>query len=380
MDQKVKKIRVAHIVPDSGNRDRQIHYEFLCHALKRNFDLHFFILKNNLNFRKFLEFHQIPWTLLDYNPTGKLDMIQTIWRLCGLLRNKFDIVHSHYFDGNLIGLSAAKLAGIERRVYTRHHNTYYHEIGDNRTIRFNRFFNSISHKIIAPCLSVSRTLQNLENVQPNKIEVLYHPFDIRFMERTSEASTGKIRMKYNIPTDKMIIGAVSSFHHIKGTEYILDGFLKAVDSGLDIMLVMANAHGDNENSIFEKIGRHHPDRVITIKYENDILSLYQCFDIFVHTPVSSTSEAFGQVYVEAMSMKLPCIFTPAGIMEEIGRDNENCLLVSFKNSDEIADAIGKLYREQHTRKKISEQAREHVCGKFDLQTFQHNLKDLYDSM
>ena len=45
--------------------------------------------------------------------------------------------------------------------------------------------------------------------------------------------------------------------------------------------------------------------------------LYILFDLFIHIPNSRNSEAFGQVYIESMLLKIPSIFSNSGIMNEI---------------------------------------------------------------
>ena len=54
--------------------------------------------------------------------SGKKDYIKAWFKCYRLLRSTGpDIVHCHLFDANIIGLSAAKAAGIKKRIHTRHH-------------------------------------------------------------------------------------------------------------------------------------------------------------------------------------------------------------------------------------------------------------------
>ena len=50
-----------------------------------------------------------------------------------------------------------------------------------------------------------------------------------------------------------------------------------------------------------------------IPFEKDLFSLYQLFDVYVHTPINPTLEAFGQTYVEALAAGIPSVFTMSGV-------------------------------------------------------------------
>jgi glycosyltransferase involved in cell wall biosynthesis len=106
--------------------------------------------------------------------------------------------------------------------------------------------------------------------------------------------------------------------------------------------------------------------------------LYKLFDIFVHTPIDEHSEAFGQVYIEAMAAGVPLICTISGIAHNLIQDKKNALVVPYKNSDKIFEAILTLLNDKTLRENLINQAKQDVVP-FSLEKKINRLKELYFS-
>lgn len=369
--------KVVHIVSDSGHRDRQVLYEQTIRALKKECDLTFIILGGNISLTNYCEKVGVKVIFYAYAPKNIFEVFRYILKLHKVIRS-FDIVHCHYFDANLTGLLAAYLARVPQRIYTRHHNTFYHDIKDKKTVLWNKLFNRLSTQIIAPSNSVLETLNQLEHVPKNKISVIYHPFEHPKKEEQASLSVQEISMKYHIPiSDKFIVGVVSTFQTIKGVEYIIEAFATFHKKYPQTFLVLANATGPNEKKINNKL-LELKGSAVKIPYENNIETLYKTFNVVVHTPISETAEAFGQVFVESMALGIPGIFTAAGVLPEVAEDGFNCLVVPFKNSAAISERLEKLLNNKNLREQISANAKIKAAHIFNLHNFRSKLKFLYN--
>ena len=105
-------------------------------------------------------------------------------------------------------------------------------------------------------------------------------------------------------------------------------------------------------SIFDCLADLPDKSYIEIPFEDDLFSLFKLFDIFVHTPIDSIQETFGQVYVEAMLSKVPSVITLSGSALDHARHQENAWIVTYQNSDQIAEGILALLSDHDLRERM----------------------------
>jgi len=287
---------------------------------------------------------------------GKKDVLPAIINTRKILRKyKADVVHTHLFDAGIVGLIAAKLTGVKKRLYTRHYSTLHHEYHPHAVI-YDRLINFICTDIIAVSQVVKDVLIEKERVKPEKVHIVYHGFKRSEFDDITKERIAMVRSKYDVPLNVPVIGVVSRYIHWKGIQYIIAAFNALLKQYPDACLVLANADGPDKKEIRELLDKLPPKNYREIQFEYDILALFRLFHIFVHVPIDSYSEAFGQAYIEAMLSKIPCIFTLSGIANEIIRNNENALVVNYKDDKDIYMKLNELVENSDLRAKLTENA------------------------
>jgi glycosyltransferase involved in cell wall biosynthesis len=247
---------------------------------------------------------------------------------------KPDVVHVHLIDACLTTMPVAFLMGVKKRIYTRHHSTYHFDYFPH-AVKYDKLINSLSTNIIAISKNVENVLVNKENVNSNKVQIIHHGFELNKFVETNSANISILKSKYNPNNKTPVIGVISRFTEWKGVQYIIPAFKKILNDYPDAFIVLANAHGDMEAELFQQLSQLNSDQYCTIKFEKDLYSLYQLFDVFVHVPIDEHSEAFGQTYVEALAAGVPSVFTLSGIASEFVIDRRNAVVVDYKNADAI---------------------------------------------
>ena len=120
------KKRITIIISDT---DKSLSLEWLVTYLDQTSYLLSFIIINRHNkstaLTHFLDEHNIQYFKILYH--NKLNIPYNIWKCCGYLKKlNTRIVHTHLLDANLIGLTAARIIGIKKRIYTRHDLSLIH--------------------------------------------------------------------------------------------------------------------------------------------------------------------------------------------------------------------------------------------------------------
>jgi glycosyltransferase involved in cell wall biosynthesis len=369
----VKK-RLVYIVSDI---DKALAFEWLTDALKSKYDLQYILIaKENSQLEQFLKTKQIQYYRVDV--PSRIPSLTTMWKVRSILRKiNPDIVHTHLIKANFAGLIATWLLNVPKRIYTRHHSDYHH-VYHPRAVILDRISNALSTHIIAITGIVRQILIEKESVDPKKITVINHGFDLSYFSRRSE-NVGALKIKYDLNNAKPVIGVVSRLTAWKGVQYIIPAFRKLLQKFPEAVLVMANAKGDYKESILQQLKEIPVERYRLIEFEQDIQALYQSFDMFVHVPISATSEAFGQTYVEALASGVPTICTLSGVAVDFIKHEKNALVVPYKDSDSILKAMIRLLEDQQLAAELIRAGKQDAENLFKLESMILRLEEVYEN-
>lgn len=372
---KVKNRRkVVYIV---SHIDWAIGFEWIAEHLDRSvFDLSFILLNDKPSW---LARHLREKGVTVYElPVGSR------WRMPFLLlkvmniirRERADVIHTHMYVADMIGLLAGKILRVKKRIYTRHSSNESRKYHKKSNI--NRLVNSLSTHILAISENVRNILVTEEKVKPGKIRLIHHGFDLERFSHVSQKDIEELSGKYNPLKKKPVIGIVARYSHWKGIQYSITAFQKILQDHPDALLVLANAKkGDFKNEITALLAELPEDSFCEIEFEHNLFALYHLFDVYVHVPIDAELEAFGQTYVEALAAGIPSVFTRSGVASEFIRHEQNALLVDFQNPEQVYQAIGRLLRDADLRKTLIENGKKDIKGLFSLETMIGKLEKLY---
>ena len=364
--------KLVYIVSDI---DKAFAFEWISRTLKNWFQLVFIVIgKKDSALLQFLNSNQIR----SYHISNKTSLIlQWLSVLKILWLERAVIVHTHMWTANLLGLTTAWLLNIEKRIFTRHHAMTHH-VEYPSGLKWDKVCNWLATDIIAVSENIEKILIKYDRAPETKIQILHHGFDLDYFLNVDDIRVNKLRIKYGINNLKFpVIGIIARYVKWKGIQFTIDAFKEVKMHFPHAHLVLANADGDNKNEIQSILSELPEETYTEIVFEQDLSALYKLFDIYVHVPTDNLAEAFGQTYVEALAAGIPSIFTLSGIANEFIIHEENALVVRYKNSQEIADAVRRILQHEDVRLKLIKNGRSSV-NKFNLNDMLNRLVTLYD--
>jgi glycosyltransferase involved in cell wall biosynthesis len=369
-----KPVKIVYII---SNINKAIAFEWIAEELnKTKFELNFILLNPKESYlEEYLNKLNINVKRINYN--SKRDIPLSILRIIYfLLLNKPSVVHTHLFDASFIGLLAAKLCGIKKRIYTRHYSTYHHDFFPN-AVKWDKLNNKFATRIIAISEVVKDVLISKEGVAPEKISLVYHGFKLNKFSEYDNDVIENLKIKYNPTNKRPLIGVISRFTELKGIQFIIPAFSKLLNQYPNALLLLFNASGDYEKEINKLLSELPKETYLKVVFENEITSIYHLFDVFIHVPINDTIEAFGQTYIESMASGIPLIATKSGIGNEILINNDNSIVVPYKNSEAIYKAIALLFSDSELKNKITNNAKNTVAQKFEIHVMIEKLETIY---
>jgi glycosyltransferase involved in cell wall biosynthesis len=224
-------------------------------------------------------------------------------------------------------------------------------------VKYDRWVNKRATHIIAVSFNIKSLLENLEQVPVEKITVIQHGIPAALINKNiSPTEVQEMKTKYNLENAYPIVGVISRFVPEKGIQYTIPAFQKLLSEFPNAKLILANANGRYADTINELLKSLPSSSFLKIKFENNINPLFKAFDVFVHAPIDPTCEAFGQVYIEAMSLSVPMVCTLSGIARDVIEHEKNALVADYKNTDSLYQQMRRMLTEHTLRENLVKQA------------------------
>ncbi|RYZ35034.1 MAG: glycosyltransferase family 1 protein [Sphingobacteriales bacterium] len=367
--------KVIYIISDI---DRALAFEWLAEQLDPSRIKAEFILLNPgpSVLEDYLTRNHFPVTR--FTVGGKKDWLKTIIRLYLYLRKAGPaIVHCHLLQACILGLTAARSAGIKVRIHTRHHSSLHH-VYFRKGIFWDRWNNNMSTHIVAISASVMKILVDWEHVPVEKTRLVPHGFLLEKFETSNEDMLTDLRLKYDLAGKGPVVGVVSRLTEWKGVQYIIPAFQEFLMFHPQAVLMLFNAEGEYKDAIQEQLKAIPGDSIRMISFEPNMAEAYQLLDMFVHVPIDDHSEAFGQVYIEAFASGVPMVATKSGIGNDILLHRENAIVVEYRSSRAIFEGMECLTKDLPLREQIVLNAKK-AARQFSLNNMIKDLTTLYES-
>ena len=364
--------RVTYII---ANVDRAVAFGWVADLLDGDrFELSFILLNPGPSaLEDELAQRDIPCERVTYR--GYRDLPGAFWRVIRILRRtRPGTVHTHLLPACMVGLTAARLLRVPKRVYTRHHSTFHHDYAP-KWVSVDRLMNRLATHVVAISENVRHVLQELEGVPEDKIRLVHHGFRFVDFDEVSPQNVEGLRAKYDLGSSAPVIGVIARYAELKGIEYIVEAARIVLRTHPNVLFIFANARGDPTiaATVQQLPARNHRE----IPFEPDLFALYRLFDVYVHVPIDPRVEAFGQTYVEALISGVPSVFTLSGVATEFIEDGRNALVVPYRAPSLIAEAILRILADDTLAHRLSQAGRKDVESRFRAEGMVEALSAIY---
>ncbi len=221
---------------------------------------------------------------------------------------------------------------------------------------------AVSDRIIAVSEKTKEDFLRQRQISKDKITVIHNGVDC---EKFSPNISGEsIRTAYSLGDSPLIL-TIGGNILLKGTIFALFALSKIVQVLPDVKLIVVGVDEKNIERLYpiiKNLGIQ--DNVILIgRIPNYKMPLFYASSDLVLLP--SLSENFPVVALEAMSSGKPVIASRVGGIPELVRHNENGILVSPGNVEQLVEALLQLLENQSLRKRLGNMGRKLVEEKYD---------------
>lgn len=318
--------------------------------------------------------------------TRKFNPLYDIYSLIATIRllKKIQptIVHTHSPKAGVVGMLAAKLCGIPLKIHTVAGLPLMEKQGLMKKLLI--AVDKITYKCADAVLPNSIGIKDyiIENMYSHtKVEVLgngsSNGIDLSFFNTESVGikNIAKIRTKYSIAEDDIVISFVGRICTSKGINELVKAFLLLKEKHKKLKLLLVGSFDDTypiEKYIFKEI--HQNRSIITTGNQDDIRPFLMISKAFVFP---SYREGMPQALMQAVAMKVPCIATDINGCNEIIKDGDSGYLVPVKNIEALVAKTDALISDEKLKASLVENAYSDLSSKFEQKNVWKHIVQFY---
>ena len=318
--------------------------------------------------------------------------LKSLWEMWNFSRKeKSQIVHTHTPKAGIIGMLAARLAGVPHRLHTVAGLPLMEATGTKRKIL--NFVEKLTYSSATRVYPNSKGLYDfiLQNnfTQSNKLKIIANGssngIDTAFFspDQVTEIERVTLREKLNIQPDDFVFVFVGRIVSDKGINELIKAFseLQAAENnepaGIKLLLV-----GGLENDLDplnpETLAEINQNKdIISVGFQQDVRSFFAIADALVFP---SYREGFPNVVMQAGAMGLPSIVSDINGCNEIIIEGENGLIIPSKNVEKLKEKMLTLAKDKNLYTKLKGNSRRMIENRYEQSVVWNALLEEYEGL
>ena len=318
--------------------------------------------------------------------------LKSLWEMWNFLRKeKPQIVHTHTPKAGIIGMLAARLAGVPHRLHTVAGLPLMEATGIKRKIL--NFVEKLTYSSATRVYPNSKGLYDfiLQNhfTQSNKLKIIANGssngINTTFFSpaQVSEIEKVALREKLNIQPDDFVFVFVGRIVSDKGINELIKAFseLQAAGNneltGIKLLLV-GGLESDLDPLNPETLAEINQNKdIISVGFQQDVRSFFAIADALVFP---SYREGFPNVVMQAGAMGLPSIVSDINGCNEIIIEGENGLIIPSKNVEKLKEKMLTLAKDKNLYTKLKGNSRRMIENRYEQSVVWNALLEEYEGL
>ena len=289
-----------------------------------------------------------------------------------LKREQFSLIHTHGYKANILGGTAAKLAGV-KGVATVHLHTE-----TSYRLRLYKIIDLLALRFFPKVIAVSESIRQhliANGLPPEKVVTVHNAIDLEaFTSSVSSPNDKVLENQLGISGDQIIVSIVGRLTSQKGHHYFLESAKRVLEVLPKTRFLIVGDGPLRENLEGLSLSLGIAQAVRFLGYRQDIATLMGMSDVIV---MPSLKEGLPYVLLEALALARPVVGTPVGGIPEVVKHGETGFLVPPKDSESLAEAVIQVLRNPEKAARLGERGRELVSREFNIETMVRKIAAVY---
>lgn len=323
------------------------------------------------NIELYRRFRQLGLVAHQIEMQGRFD-IAGILKLSRLIKKqKIDIIHTHGYKSDIMGLIAAKMTGIKSV-------TTPHGFENNPDLKLQLFIRlgCLGLKYLDRVVPLSEELKAdilRIKVRPEKVRTIINGVDLEEIETQRQKNTPPVYPDQN----EKKIGYVGQMAHRKNVGDLINTFdlLYREHKNIRLILIGEGPHRDNLEKKVKSLAS--ASKIEFLGFRPDRLKLVKEMNLFCMT---SSLEGIPRCMMEAMALEVPvAAFNIPGV-DKLIIPEKTGLLAPFGDEIALKRCWERLLFDEELSSRMAQNGRDHVVKNFSAGRMAEEYTELYQEM
>lgn len=341
------------------------------------------VAKDTGDLRSLAESEGVDYRDVDmHREISLIDDFKSLLKLIRLFRKERpDIVHANTPKGALLGLLAAKLTGVPKRVYNVNGLRFETTTGNFRRllIAMEKLACACATKVIPQSNGVADVVRR-EHITKKPLNVILNGsgngVDIEYFN----PDNSEIRAKASeIRKNGLNFVFVGRLVGDKGVNELVEAFNRLSQDSAEVFLHLVGPREEKLDPIAESTLKtiENNERIFEYGRQSDVRPFLAAADVFI---LPSYREGFPNVVLEAGAMGLPCIVSDVNGATDAVKDGVNGLIVPKRDCDALYNAMRQLTTDSPLLASMASVARDMVKKRFNRPDVWKATLEMYQSL
>jgi len=346
------------------------------------------VSSDNERLKKFGELEKV--TVFPIEMTRQItplhDLFAVVRLFLFLKRTKPFIVHSHTPKAGIVGMLAAKLAGVPNRLHTVAGMPLLEYVGFKRTILdfVEKLTYSCATKVYPNSFKMKDIIIQNQYCLPNKIKVLANGssngIDTSYFDASHFSDEFKNNLKKDLgilPTDFVFV-FVGRIVSDKGINELIAAFVAIQKQVNDVKLILVGPYEQELDPLKKETQNQIQTNksILSLGYQQDVRPYFSIAQALVFP---SYREGFPNVVLQSGAMGLPSIVTDINGCNEIIEHTKNGFIIPVKNQKALFESMLNCIQNKEQFSQMQQNARAMIVSRFDQQFMWESILQEYRS-
>lgn len=312
--------------------------------------------------------------------------LKSLWKTYRLLkREKPVIVHTHTPKAGIIGMVAAKLAGVPIRLHTVAGMPLMEVAGGKRKVLdfVERLTYSAATKVYPNSKGLFDFIVSHRYTTLNKLKVIGNGSSngintsLFSKELISEEQQSLLKNELGIGNGDFVFVFVGRLVGDKGVNELVKAFCELNYSSVKLLLVgpLESDLDPLDNDTLKRIDEN--NHILSVGFQKDVRPYFAISNALIFP---SYREGFPNVVMQAGAMELPAIVSDINGCNEIIIEGKNGIIIPVKNVEAIKDAMQMMLTDKQYYLQMKENSRRMITERYEQQVVWDALLSEYKGL